>query len=298
MLLSHFAMTISNGRPVTGRKQTGMSRIWRMIAPVAVAGGLIAVGVAPAAQAASPSTYGVTISATSPNYPGAVQGKVDGFALVIYKTSFKNWNTGVISGTVTGALSGDVATLLAEPFHAKSFTAAATMTLSGAPSEPYSFSVKPSLATKYEVQVTTGSTVDATSAQQTVYVSAGGSATHQRKHCSRTVCTYSYRLYQTMPSSAYNTEVKKHLYLYLLVGHPNFPKYFDLSTSAKASKARKINAGEFERILTFYIKIRGNTRWISASCTKDNEGSDGLGLPLKRHNCGAKRLSITTVYVG
>ena len=268
-----------------------------MIAPVAVAGGVIAAGVMPA-QAASAATYGVTISATSPNYPGAVHGKVDGYALVIYKTSFKHWNTGVITGDVTGATSGDMATLLAEPFGAKSFTPAATpITLTGTASQPYSFSVQPSLATTYEVQVTTGATVDATSAQSTVYVSAGGSTNHSRKHCSRTSCTYSYRLYQTMPSSAYNTEVKKHLYMYLLVGHPNFPKYFSLSTSARASKARKINAGEYEQVLTFHVKLRGRTQWIAASCTRDSESRDGLGLPGK-HGCGNKRFSITTAYLG
>ena len=139
-----------------------MSRIWRLAAPVAVAGGLIAAGVAPAAQA-SPATVGVTISATSPHYPGNVHGKVLGFALVVYKGG-KATNTAVISGNVSGAAVNDTATLLAKPFGAKSSTKAAPpMTLSGVASQPYSFSVKPSLATHYEVQVKTGTTVDKTS---------------------------------------------------------------------------------------------------------------------------------------
>ncbi len=66
----------------------------------------------------------------------------------------------MISGNVTGAVLNDTATLLAEPFGAKTFTPAATpITLTGAASQPYSFNVKPSLATHYEVQVKTGATV-------------------------------------------------------------------------------------------------------------------------------------------
>jgi hypothetical protein len=275
-----------------------MSRFWRLAAPVAVAGGLIAAGVAPAAQA-SPATVGVTISATSPHYPGNVHGKVDGFALTIYKTSFRHYNTALISGTVTGALAKDTATLLAEPFGAKTFKPAAPpVTLSGAPSEPVSFNVVPSLATKYEVKVTTGTTIDATSLAQTVYVTEGLNATHSRKKCTRTVCTFTYRLFELMPRSAYNTEVKKHVYLYERVGYPKLPTFFSLSTSAKASKALKINAGEFERVLTFFIKLRrGGANWETSSCTKDTESRDGLGLP-GHHGCGASRFSAKTVYLG
>jgi hypothetical protein len=276
-----------------------MSRIWRLAAPVAVAGGLIAAGVAPAAQAASSATPTISITATSPHYPGAVHGKVDGFAVAIYKTSFKHFNTALISGTVTGALANDTATLLAEPFGAKTFTPAAPpVTLTGAASEPVSFNVVPSLATRYKVQVMTGTTVTATSAAQTVYVTEGLNATHFRQKCTRTVCTFTYRLFELMPRSAYNTEVKKHLYLYERVGRPTLPRFFSLTTSAKASMARKINAGEFERNLTFFIKLgRGTTRWNTSQCTKDTESRDGIGLP-GHHGCGAKRFSAKAIYLG
>jgi hypothetical protein len=297
MLLSHFVPSIGNVRPATGRKQTGMSRIWRIIAPVAIAGGLIAAGVMPA-QAASPAVQSVTISATSPNYPGAVHGKVDGFAVAIYKTSFRHWNTALISGTVSGAVANDTATLLAKPFGAKTFTPTGTpITLTGG-SQPISIKVVPSLATVYEVQVMTGPTVDATSNPQTVYVTQGVNSNHARKSCSRTTCTFSYHFFELMPSSAYNTEVKKHVYLYERVGYPRLPKFFTLSTTAKASRARRINAGEFERLLTFYIKLRnGGAAWFTLACTKDTESRDGIGLP-GSHGCGAKRVNAKAPYIG
>ena len=276
-----------------------MSRIWRLAAPVAVAGGLIAAGIAPAAQA-SPATYGVTISATSPHYPGASHGKVLGYALVVYKGG-KGTNTAVISGTVTGAAPSDTATLLAEPFGAKSFTKAAPpLTLSGAASQSYSFNVKPSLATHYEVQVATGTTVHITSVQQTVYVTESGNVTKPHQKCNRagTSCTFTSKFFEVLPRSGYNTEAKKHLYVYALVIYRTLPKFLNLVPSATASKARKINAGEFERSITFHLTFR-NRNWhlLPLTCSKDSETRDGLGLP-GSHGCGAKRLSIKIVYAG
>jgi hypothetical protein len=274
-----------------------MSRIWRLAAPVAVAGGLIAAGVAPAAQA-SPAAVSITISATSPHYPGASHGKVLGFALVIYKGA-KATNTAVISGNVTGAAASDTATLLAEPFGAKSFTPAATpITLTGAASQPYSFSVKPSLATRYEVQVKTGPAVDATSAVQTVYVTASEAANHFTEKCRGLSCTITYRLYVRLPHSAYATEAGKHVYLYDSFFFGKQPITFNLVPKATASKARKVNAGEFFNLITFHIKFRSpSQRWVPASCSKDTESRDGLGLP-GHHGCGEKRFSAKTVYLG
>ncbi len=253
------------------------------------------------AQAASPATYGVTISATSPNYPGAVHGKVLGFALVIYKDTKENANTATVSGNVTGASSGDTATLLAKPFGAASFKPAPVqpVTLTGAPSQSLAFGVQPSVATTYEIQVTTGATVDATSAHQTVYVTETGGINHLKEKCHGLKCTITYRLYEILPSSGRITESKKHIYLYQMFFTGTTPaKSFTLATSATASKAVKINAGEFENVITFHVKFRNRTQhWLPASCTKDSENLDGLGLP-GRHGCGAKRFSSKAVYLG
>ncbi|HUC22038.1 MAG TPA: hypothetical protein VMA73_04970, partial [Streptosporangiaceae bacterium] len=107
-----------------------MSRIWRWITPVAVAGGLVAVLPAIPAASASTTTGGIiTISATSPHYPGLKakdHGLVDGHPIVIYKDTKKSANTAIVSGSVTTEATNDTATLLAEPFGAKSYTQVGT----------------------------------------------------------------------------------------------------------------------------------------------------------------------------
>ena len=77
----------------TPPRKTG-SRILRPFAIVAAVASTLAAGTIPAlAQAASPGAYSVTISAASPHYPGAVHGKVDGYALVAYRVSHKHIDT-------------------------------------------------------------------------------------------------------------------------------------------------------------------------------------------------------------
>jgi hypothetical protein len=277
-----------------------MSKIWRWIAPIAVAGGLVATSGALPAEAASSAAYGITISATSPHYPGATKGKVDGYALVIYKTTYHNWDAAVVSGDVTGAASGDVVSLLDEPFGTKTFKpTGAQQTLTGTSPESYSFTVKPTVATKYEAEVTTGSTLDATSGTQTVYVTEGGTSAHSRKVCSSTRCVYSYDVYETLPASAYKIESAKPLYLYQAVTYTKaLPKYFYRTKTGRASKAKRIHAGEFEIAFTFYIPLRhGEATWSTSFCTKDTESRDGVGLP-GRHGCGNKRFPLTAVYLG
>ena len=274
-----------------------MSRIWRWIAPAAIAGGLIATAVP--ALAAGPASYSVTINATSPNYPGAVNGLVDGYAVVIYKATHDNWDQATISGTVTGYASGDVVSLLQEPFGKKAFTATGkTVTLTTVGT--YSFTATPSVATKYEVQVSTGGSLDFTSGTQTVYVSAGAGYAKSHKKCSSSSCTFSYKFYIYLPASAYKTEVRKHLYEYIAEWYSasGSPKWYYLSASAKASRPAKVHSGEIEYTLTFYIHLRsGENYWQTFACTKDDEKKDGLGLP-GHHDCGDKRISATAIYVG
>ncbi len=258
-----------------------MSKFWRVIAPVVVAGGLVAAAAIPAASA-SPTAYTVSISSKS-SLP-----QVSGHTLVVYQAA--GFRVATISGTVTGFTAGDVATLWAKPFGAKAFTAtssAETLPTSG----DYSFSVRPSLATAYEVQVTTGPALDQTSTSVTVYVTEGGRAGDQRQSCSSTRCTYSYRSTEVLPASAYKVESGKRYYLYLLVGYPKLPGKFTLDTGAKASAPTKINSGSFRVTFTWYITLRhGSARWLTLACSKDTESKDGLGLP-GSHGCGAKTIS-------
>jgi hypothetical protein len=266
-----------------------MSKFWRVIVPVVAAGGLVALGAIPAATA-SPTADTISIHSKS------ALPQISGHTLVVYQV--KGLRVATISGTITGASSGDIATLWSRPFGAKAFTAtSSTMTLSASP-QTYSFSVRPSQATAYEVQVTTGATADATSSPVTVYVTAGGRASAGHQSCSRTRCTFSYRVVEFVPAAAYKVESGKRFYLYLAVGYPKLPGRFTLDTGAKASKPTRVNSTEFRVTFTWYITVRhGVARWLTLACTKDTESRDGMGLP-GRHGCGAKYISRKAIYVG
>jgi hypothetical protein len=280
-----------------------MSKIWRWITPVAVAGGLVAgVPAIPAATASTAATSIITINATSPHFPGLRakdHGKVDGYAIVIYKAT-GGPNTATVSGKVTTTATDDTATLLAEPFGAKSFSAVGSP-VALTPTDGvagYSFNVTPSLATQYKVQL--AGTDTAASGVATVYVTEGGGTSPANTVCSHTRCTFSYRQYTVLPASAYKTEVGKHWYLYLAVGSKRrLPKDFTLSTTAKASRARKVKSGEYVQTFTYYVALRygASTSWQAVACVKDTESKDGLGLP-GHHGCGAKHISRSGIYLG
>jgi hypothetical protein len=266
-----------------------MSKFWRTIAPIVAAGGLVASVAIPAASA-SPAAYTMTISAKS-----AIP-LISGHTLVVYKT--KGFQTATIFGDVTGFAPGDLATLWAKPFGATAYKATSSTQTLAATSPNYSFSVQPSRATAYEVQITTGMNVDITSTPVTVYVTQGGRYGAQRQTCGRTTCTYSYRIFEYLPASAYRIETRKHIYLYLAVGYPRLPGRYTLDPAATATHLTKINPGEFRVTLTFVIALRrGSAQWVTNFCTKDTESLDGLGLP-GHHGCGNRYISRRQIYVG
>jgi hypothetical protein len=279
-----------------------MSRIWRWLAPAALAGTLAA-GVAGVPSATAGTAATVSINATSPNYPGLRakdHGKVDGYAVVIYRDDKNNANTATISGEVTTTAATDSATLLAQPFGTTSWTVVPGVEILTPDSDgiaDYSFSVTPSRATKYQVQLADpGAPL---SAVVTVYVTVATRYAGVHERCSRTECRYSYRLYSYVPTSkAYKTESGKHVYQYLAVGYPRLPKDYTLSKTATASKARKVNSGEYVQTFTYYIPLRnGSARWDPEACLKDSESKDGVGLP-GHHGCGNKHVSRSAIYLG
>jgi hypothetical protein len=283
-----------------------MTRIWRWIAPAAVAGtimaGAVVAGPGIPAQAAGQAAYHVTIGARGTAF-GSVKGKVAGRALVAYKAA--GHDRGTISGTVTGNQAGDVVSLLAEPFRASAYKPVGQqVTLTSAGSGSYSFAVQPSLATGYKVRVTTTTgtttTVDATSALAMVYVEASGHGFRPHQKCTSTTCRYWYTASTVLPASAYKTESRKHVFMYLAQWYSakHKAKWFYRSRTATTSKVKRINSGEFELTYTWHVQLRtGQNYWLPLSCTKDSVAKDGLGLP-GRHGCGAKRISVKATYLG
>lgn len=271
--------------PVTGRTQRAMPRIWRIIV---AAGALIGASGPANAQAASPAAYSVTITATTNS------GKVTGDTLVWYKLA--HYDSAHVHGRVAGAAPGDTVTLLSKLFGASHFTATGKPITLTPPTSTYSFTVQPSLATRYKVRVSTGDKVDVTSSVRIVYVDTSGPpvrGTH--KKCSRHRCIVTFRAYSLVPASVYKIEAAKHVYPYLAVGHPRLPRYLTLSTTATVSKAKKVHANEYVQRFRFVIPLHGKTNWIWQACTKDTERRDGIGLP-GHHHCGDKK--VTQGYLG
>jgi hypothetical protein len=261
-------------------------KIWRWVAPAAAAGSL-AVAFAIPAQATSQPGYKITISAVG-SAPGSVKGKVGGYALVVYHVAHQD--TGTISGTISGAAAGDIVTLLAKPFGARSFgPAGQTATLSAAGTDSFRFSVRPTLATGYEAQVSTGTGVDATSASTTVFVTYSGRQTSSHERCNATTCAYSYTFHSFLPPSAYRTETRKRLYLYLAQWKSSHrAKWFYLSRAGSASKPRRIGAGAYAQTVTWHISLKAGRSWWTGLCSRDAENRDGIGLP-GHHGCGNRR---------
>ena len=262
-----------------------MSRIWRRVAPVVAAGGLIAASGAIPAEAASPAAYSITIAATVKAAP-ITQDK-----FVLYKGT-KGYGSATIHGQISGATAGDTVTLLARPFGAKDFAPIGTATLT-AGSQPYSFTARPAVATAYEAQVTTGTNVDATSTTQTIYVLMTAAYKQPPNKCSRTQCTSTIKVYVNVPTSAYKNESTKHTYLYAAVGYPKIPKVYTLTTKGKVSRARKISKTEFELTVTWYIRLSRHhaTNWKLNFCEKDTESRDGMNLP-GHHACGHREVTV------
>ena len=195
-----------------------MLRAWRRAALVAALTGSTAIaaqlaGVVPA-QAATPT---ITIAATSSN------PRVTGDVWVIYLGG--KYSRARIHGTITGATNGEVATLYAQRFpYARAAKPVRSITLSATgPTTAYSFTVAPSLATRYQVKVFAhkGATTPlATSHRQNLYVVTGGYTTGGN-NCPGAVCRETYHMYSILPSSALRVEMSKH-----------FDPYFGLNLSA------------------------------------------------------------------
>lgn len=273
-----------------------VNRLWRGLAVAAAAGTAIASAAIPA-QAAGPATYSVTISAK------AALPNITGYTVVFYKSG--KYSNATIHGSVTGAVAGDVARLYAQPFPYKTppvRVSAATLKPTGTTPAPYSFQVRPALATRYRVAIMTGSQTDVTSAQQIVYVGTGGKWLKYNQCRTRPTCHMTLRLDVWMPRSAYKVEAAKHQYFYLSVKRtahrePGLPKYLYLDKKVSTS-VKKINSGEFEVTYKFAMDIgTGGYRWLSSACQQDDVARDGIGLP-GHHGCGDKRMRANALYLG
>ena len=279
-----------------------MLRAWRRVTLVATLTGTAAIAAQLAAvvpaQAATPT---ITIAATS-RIP-AVTGDV----FVIFNSG--KYGSARIHGTITGVTAGEVATLYAQrfPYSTAARPVRSTTLSATGPTSGYSFTVAPTLATRYQVKVFArkGATTPlATSHRQNLYVAANGYFTGG-KTCGRPVCRLTLHIYTIVPRSTLGVEMSKPLYPYVGVklstatGTPPPPRWLYLNAGhASVSGVRRISATEFEMTLTFSVTVGNDGYYIAWNwCTKDTQHRDGLGLP-GSHGCGARRILRTVSYLG
>lgn len=274
---------------------------WRRGALVATLTGSAAIAAQLAAvvpaQAATPA---VTVAATSRN--PAVTGDV-----FVYFLGGK-YGSARIHGTITGATTGEVATLYAQRFP---YTTAAkpvssiTLNATG-PATAYSFTVTPTLATRYQVKVfarKSATTPLATSPRQNLYVASNGYYTGG-KTCGGPACRETFHTYIVVPSPTLAVEMSKPLYPYFGInlsatGTPPQPRWIYLNAGhPSVSGARQISASEFEITVMFSFTVGNDGYYFDwAACEKDTLSTDGLGLP-GSHGCGAHRILGTISYLG
>jgi hypothetical protein len=259
-----------------------------------------ATSAAPAARAAAsrPAVYSVSIRTSS------AIAKVSGDTLVMYKEG--KYAAATVSGTATGARAGDVVALIAKAFDATRFRPTGlheALSRTGG----YAFTVRPDVATTYEVQLISGHTILAPSQPAVVYVEGAYFATGARAcGSSRPICRQTLIVVVLVPPSAYRTEVAKRWFLYSglrlgPIGHePAAPRYLYLDRHGQAtvSKPHRFHGSEFVVTLRFRFNIGDSSYRLAMNyCTKDTEQIDGLGLPTP-HGCGADRIRLDAGYLG
>lgn len=209
-----------------------------------------------------------------------------------------------IHGIISGAAAGEVARLYAQPFpYNKAAKAVATMTLNASKAS-YSFTVSPSLTTRYQVKLFKSKSAPmASSGQQNVYVTLANVPT-ALKACGRPTCTEVITVKTYVPASALSTEMGKKVYAYSgltlsKTGTPKPPATLALNGQmAKVGRTVRLSATQYPVTMKFTFTV-GNDGYYSIwnECSKDAVTEDGIGLP-GTHSCGASKIPASTLYLG
>ena len=293
-------------------------RVLRVGAILAAAAGMVMSATIPAWSATIPSAPAASPAAASPAAvspaaaPAVSIRATSNFRPVtddVY-VSYLNGSSGqaVITGSVTHARAGEIIRLYAQsfPFRKPGAREQQQMLATGG-TFPYTFEVKPRIATRYTVKLfrRRGAAQPlAVSGTRAVYVVDGGH-TGKPQGCSRPVCQQHIKVTIALPASAVGTEEAKPWFVYVGVrlghpggGDPKAPAFLRLDSSATASAPVPKSHNSYMITLSFSFRIdnhRFNWRWTA--CTKDTESADGIGLP-GHHGCGAAKVSAKVGYLG
>jgi hypothetical protein len=229
---------------------------------------------------------------------------VDGNVFVDYRTS--GHATATITATVSRGTRGEVAELTGQQYPFSAAPAVLASAKITGRSQHLSFSVTPSLATRYRIEVLPSagaSTPLAGSASRTVYVALRAQFSYTQNTCPRPKCFVTIRYRVPVPHAAIGTESAKHVYFYWAVNlqpsgpEPADPTTLDLQTVTTAAPTI-LGPDEYQEILAFNFTVNQDAyRWHSRICTTDDVSADGIGLP-GNHLCGSSAIPASPGYLG
>ena len=222
-----------------------------------------------------------------------------------------------LKGTVPSPAAGEVVRLYAQqfPFTSAPVLAGTSTVNPEGGSAAYAFSVTPTLATHYQVELfssATATTPVATSVSTTIYVVADSA--WDVDHCSaRPFCRGQYVGTVYVPPAAMSVELNKQWYVYIGVAlappgtNPPPPAWNLLANGSPplANGTATVSAPRQTSADTYTVTINDSYQWGDhapttlywTACDKDTEAQDGLGLP-GSHGCGAQRVANGNEYLG
>jgi hypothetical protein len=277
---------------------------WRRTVVVAGAAGVAIVAqlaaIAPATPASAAAAPRVSVAVTSHFRP------VTGDVFVTFHGD--TFSHAKVHGTITGAAAGEVAVLFGQVFpYNKPSVRLGSVSLTAAKMS-YSFTVTPTLATRYSVRLFASGAPKsprlATSRAVNIYVISNGFFKGGHAACARPTCHQTVRVFTIVPASILRAEMAKaiHSYFGLSLGAVSLPPPPKLLRQygghSRATRARRVSGTEFEHTVSFTFSIGGHSfsyAWLT--CVHDTEAKDGLGLP-GHHGCGAKFVPRTVAYLG
>jgi serine/threonine protein kinase len=208
-----------------------------------------------------------------------------------------------ISGQVSGAKTGEIARLYAQPFpyHNAPVPAGSLPLHPDGATASYTFTVTPTLATRYQVKLFKNAAAAKPlvgSRPTTIYVAVGGITGNAHK-CRRPLCREKFHVRILVPPAALATEIAQRWHPYFALRHapaqqPPTPQLLALGAGrARLSKPHRISGGEFGFTVAFSFPAgqRGYS-WNWTACTTTREDSDGIGLP-GPNGCGSNRIWVS-----
>jgi Protein kinase domain len=291
------------GRPGRGRRRRRLG----IAAAVAAVALLAVVAVVVLLPGPGPKPKPRPVPAFSPVAAKSGFAPVSGDVYVYYRQGSQS--NAELSGDIKHVTKGEVAQLYAQqfPYNRAPVPVGSVLLHPAGQTASYTFQVTPVLATRYQVEVfgsSTATTPLASSPTRTVYVDIESTPHGNPATCARPVCHELFRYRVPVPSPALGAVMSETVYAYfklsLSAGKvPAAPTVLLLSAGdPQVSAPQRVSADEYEFTITYVFHVGNDAyNWSSTWCTKDIEGTDGVGLP-GHHGCGDPSVPAAANYLG